>query len=73
VALAWLGEGRVALCVLGGIAGGVAAAALLGVAIPNLLRMMQRDPQVAAGPLALAAADMATLLLYFNLARWLLG
>jgi magnesium transporter len=73
VALAWLGQAKVALCVLGGIAGGVTAAALLGVAMPNLLRMMRRDPQVAAGPIALAATDMATLLLYFSLARWLLG
>jgi magnesium transporter len=73
VALAWLRQGLVAACVLGGIAGGVAAAALFGVAMPTLLRMMRRDPQVAAGPIALAATDMATLLLYFNLARWLLG
>jgi hypothetical protein len=34
---------------------------------------MRRDPRVAAGPIALAATDMATLLPYFNLARRLLG
>ena len=45
----------------------------LMVAMPYLLRLLRRDPQVAAGPIALAAADMLTLLLYFNLARWLLG
>jgi len=73
VALTWLGQGKVALCVLGGIAGGVSAAALIGVAIPNLLRMLRRDPQVAAGPVALASTDMVTLLLYFGLARWLLA
>jgi magnesium transporter len=73
VALVWLGQVRVLLCLLGGIAGGVSAAAVLGIATPNLLRLLRRDPQVAAGPIALAVADMLTLLLYFNLARWLLA
>jgi magnesium transporter len=72
-ALAWLGQARVALCLLGGIAGGVACAAAAGLAAPHLLRLLRLDPRVAAGPLALAAADVATLLLYFNLARWLLA
>ena len=40
--------------------------------MPFLLRLLRREPQVAAGPIALAAADVLTLLLYFNLARWLL-
>lgn len=73
VALVWIGQPLVAMTVLGGIAGGVTCAALLGLSLPNLLRMMRRDPQVAAGPIALAATDMVTLLLYFNLARGLLG
>jgi magnesium transporter len=71
-ALAWKGEYAVAWCVVGGIGGGVAAAALLGLAIPNMLRLLKRDPQVAAGPVALALTDMVTLLIYLNLARWLL-
>jgi magnesium transporter len=73
VALIWLRQGRVAVCLLAGIAGGVTLAAILGLAIPTLLRLLRRDPQVAAGPIALALADMATLLLYFNLARVLLA
>jgi magnesium transporter len=72
VAVVWLRQWGVALCLLAGIAGGVTAAAVLGVSIPTLLRLLRRDPQVAAGPIALALADMVTLLLYFNLARWLL-
>lgn len=72
-ALAWIWQFRVALCILGGVAGGVTAAALLGIAVPNLLRLMRRNPHVAAGPVALAFTDMATLLVYFNLARWLLA
>lgn len=73
VDLAWHGPSRVGVCILGGIAGGVTSAAVVGVATPNLLHRLQLDPQVAAGPIALAAADMATLLIYFNLARWLIA
>lgn len=73
VALIWLGQVRVVLCLLGGIAGGVTCAAVIGVAMPSLLRLLRREPQVAAGPIALALTDMVTLLIYFTLARWLLG
>jgi magnesium transporter len=71
VALVWLGQGRVALSLFGGITGGVVAAAVIGVAMPNVLRLCNREPQVAAGPVALAATDMVTLVVYFSLARWL--
>jgi magnesium transporter len=73
VALVWLRQFGVMACVAGGIGGGVAVAALVGLAVPGLLRIFKLDPSVAAGPIALAAADMLTLLLYFNLARWWLG
>lgn len=73
IALLWLGQARVALCLLGGIAGGVTCAAVIGVSMPNLIRFFHREPQVAAGPVALASTDMATLLVYFTLSRWLLG
>ncbi len=72
VAAIWLRDWRVALCLIGGITGGVAISAMIGVAMPNLLRFMRRDPQVAAGPVSLALSDMVTLLVYFNLARMLL-
>ena len=73
VALVWLRQVSLALCLLGAIAGGVASAAVVGLTMPYLLRILKRDPQVAAGPIALVAADMLTLLLYFNFARWLFG
>ena len=73
VALVWLGQAKVVACLFGGIGGGVTCAAVIGVAMPNLLRMLKREPQVAAGPIALAMTDMLTLLIYFTLARWLLG
>jgi magnesium transporter len=72
-ALAWMRSPGVAVSLLGGIACGVGAAAVLGLGMPVLLRLLKRDPQVAAGPIALACADLVTLLVYFNLARWLLG
>jgi magnesium transporter len=72
VGLVWLGQVRVALCLLGGIGGGVAGAAILGTALPFVLRLLRLEPRVAAGPIALAGADVVTILLYLNLARWLL-
>lgn len=72
IAMVWLGQTEVVLCLLGGIAGGVTCASMIGVGIPNVLSYFKRDPQVAAGPIALAATDMMTLMIYFNLARWLL-
>ena len=68
-----MGNARLAASLLLGISGGVTGAAVLGLAMPATLRCFDRDPQVAAGPIALATADMLTLLLYFGLARWLLG
>jgi magnesium transporter len=72
VARIWLGPSRVAFILFGGIVGSVACATVIGVLVPNLLRLLRQDPRVAAGPLALASADMATLLVYFSLAHWLL-
>ena len=72
VALLWLGQWRVALCLLGGIAGSVTCASAIGMMMPNLIRLCNREPQVAAGPVALATTDMVTLLIYFLLARLLI-
>ncbi|HEV3162966.1 MAG TPA: magnesium transporter, partial [Isosphaeraceae bacterium] len=68
----WKGQGLVALSVLASIFLGVTAAALIGMALPVLLHMLKHDPRLAAGPIALVAADLVTLLIYFNLARWML-
>jgi len=73
VAIVWRGEGIVALCLVGSIAVGVTAAAIIGMAMPYLLRLLKRNPQLAAGPIALTLADMITLLIYFNLARVLIS
>jgi magnesium transporter len=71
LAALWQGVAILFLIVLGGIAIGVAGAAVGGLAVPYLLRLLRRNPQVAAGPIALTCADVITLLAYFNLARFL--
>lgn len=73
VALVWKGSWAAGLSLCLSIAGGIVGSAVVGFALPFLLRLARRDPQVASGPIALAMADLVTLLLYFNLGRWLLG
>lgn len=68
LAALWQGIPVLFLIVLGGIALGVTGGAVCGLAIPYILHLMSRDPQVAAGPIALASADVIVLLAYFNLA-----
>jgi magnesium transporter len=67
----WRGEAKVFLALFGGIAAGAACSAVFGLGLPFLLRLLRRDPQVASGPIALAASDMMTLLVYLHFARWL--
>jgi magnesium transporter len=55
----------------GAIAASVLTAGLLGLLLPTGLHAMRLDPKIAAGPIVLAVADLATLLFYFNLAGWL--
>lgn len=73
VALVWLGQPRVMFCLLGGITGGVVGAAVLGLTLPVLLRLLRLEPRVAAGPIALAGSDIITIVLYLSLARFLLA
>jgi magnesium transporter len=73
IAWAWKGSLSVAASLFLGIVGGIIASAALGFAIPFVLKLVRRDPQLASGPMALALSDVVTLLFYFNLGRWLLG
>lgn len=72
-ALAWLRQLPVALAVLEGIAAGVTVAAVLGTIVPNILHRFKLNPQVASGPIVLAATDVITLVCYFSAAKWMLG
>ena len=71
VAAAWQGVPALFWILAGGIGIGVTAAAVAGLSVPYILRLLRRDPQLAAGPIALTCADVLTLLAYFNLARLL--
>lgn len=51
----------------------VITACLLGVIVPTLIRKFHIDPKVAAGPIVLAATDIATLIFYFSTANLILG
>ncbi len=73
IALAWLRLPNVAAALLAGIGFGVAGSALFGLGMPYVLRLLQRDPQVAAGPIALVFADLLALTIYFSVARGLMG
>ncbi|MBN2577521.1 MAG: magnesium transporter [Pirellulales bacterium] len=70
LAQSFWGQQELTVCLLLGIALGMTAAAGLGVLLPTLLRLMRRDPHVAAGPVVLAVSDLLTLLVYFSLAKW---
>lgn len=72
VVLAWKSDPAAVVSLFGAIIGSAACAACLGFAMPYLFRILRRNPQVAAGPIALASVDAVTLLVYFNLSRWLL-
>ena len=71
--LIWRGRGGEAFAVGASIFLSVVTACLLGVAIPTAIHKLRIDPKVAAGPIVLAAADIATILFYLDLAYWILG
>jgi magnesium transporter len=71
IAAVWQNLAVLFFIIFGGITIGVTCAAVAGLAVPHVLRLLKRDPQVAAGPIALTCADVAVLLAYFNLARLL--
>jgi magnesium transporter len=66
----WRGTGISAIVIGLSLLMAISVACLIGIAIPSLLHRFKLDPRIAAGPIALAAADVTTLLFYFNLARW---
>jgi magnesium transporter len=72
VALLWRGEALVGAIIALSIFLSVTAASVIGMAVPALLHAAQRDPKIASGPVALALADVTTLLFYFNVARMIL-
>lgn len=68
----WKGQGPAALAITASIALSILAASLIGVLLPSALKAFKVDPRVAAGPIVLAIADIATLVFFFNVSGWLL-
>lgn len=71
-ALAWRREGRLALALLLGIFVSVSLAAAIGRGVPLLLHRLRLDLKIAAGPVALALADICTVVSYLSIASGLL-
>ena len=66
VVFLWRGELAVAGTITAAITASMIVACLIGVAFPALLHAAKADPKIAAGPVVLALADVATLLFYFG-------
>jgi magnesium transporter len=73
LALSWKADPTPVFVLVGSVVASVTCAAVLGLVMPYLFRWLNRGPQVAAGPIALASADVVSLLVYFNFARWFLS
>ena len=72
MAWVWRSEIFTALSIGLSILLSIVTACILGLSIPALLHAVKLDPKIAAGPITLALADMATLLFYFNVASLIL-
>ncbi len=68
----WHGDAVAAVTIGGSILAAITCAALLGLGVPTLLHALKLDPRVAAGPLTLALADLATIGIYFSIGAALL-
>ena len=73
VAGVWRQDVAVSMVLLASIGLSVTGAALIGFAVPTALHIFDKNPQVAAGPVALALADFLTLVLFFNFGRLAMG
>jgi len=59
-----LWQSQAALAVGSSVALSLAGASVLGLTVPSVLHALRLDPKVAGGPIALALADVLTVLLY---------
>jgi len=69
IALIWRGQFTPAGVIGGTIAGSLIIACAAGLTVPSTLHALKLDPKIAAGPITLAITDLATLFLYFSLAK----
>ncbi|HEV2692677.1 MAG TPA: magnesium transporter [Verrucomicrobiae bacterium] len=69
--VAWM-HALPAMVIGGSIAISMVVSCLIGLTVPAILHRFKLDPKIAAGPVSLAAADIFTLLVYLNLATFVL-
>ena len=62
-----------ALSIGGSVFVSIILAALLGILVPVVLRLVRWDPKIAAGPITLASADLLTVTCYLVTAKLALG
>lgn len=70
-AAAWVWKGQLlqSLSITLSVVLSILTACALGVVIPSAIRALRMDPKIAAGPIVLACADVATLLFYFTMMK----
>lgn len=73
IAYLWRGDLLAAVSIGGSILLSLLVASLLGLTVPALLHRTHLDPSIAAGPVALALADVVTVLAYLGVATMLLA
>jgi magnesium transporter len=71
--LLWKSQPVAAAVIGSSICLSIMAACVIGLTVPTLLHGLRLDPKLASGPLALALADICTILIYFSLATMVLG
>jgi magnesium transporter len=69
----WRGGPQVGLVVGLTMVALVLWANLLGSVLPLVLRKLNLDPAVVSSPFITTAADVTGLVIYFNIAKWVLG
>ncbi|MBM3326069.1 MAG: magnesium transporter [Calditrichaeota bacterium] len=69
ISTVWKGEPNVGLALGSSIALSMFTVSILGAIFPILLKSLRLNPQVAAGPVVLATADVFTLILYLRLSE----
>lgn len=72
LAYVWKDQAEPAIVIGLSITLAVLSAGLIGVTVPTALHAIHSESKIAAGPITLACADVVTLVLYFNIATYLL-
>lgn len=73
ITILWHGAGAPAIIIGGTVVMSVTLAGIIGLSVPTLLHAVHEESKIASGPLTLALADIATVLLYFNAAVLIIG